>query len=111
VRVGNGGGFQCCLGGLMPEAGVGEKAGAALGVMDDRDFEERVSSALAAGQLLDEEGKEGDVVDNGLGDAAPRVADDGSISELESKDDRGSTRWSRQATTTCAVGRPSAAGG
>jgi hypothetical protein len=66
-----------------------QKAGAALGVVEDRDFEECVSRALGPGQLLDEEGEEGDVVDNGLGDAAPRVADDGSVSELESQDDRG----------------------
>ena len=45
--------------------------------------------ALAAGQLLDEESEEGDVVDDSLGDAAPRVADDGRVAERESEDDRG----------------------
>ena len=44
VRVGDGGGLQRCLGqagrlgGSVPEAGVGEKAGSALGVVNDRDF-------------------------------------------------------------------------
>src|SRR5258708_40062531 len=56
--------------------------------MDNRDFEERVRRALAE-QLLGEEGEVGDVVDDGLGDASAGVADDGSVSELESEDDRG----------------------
>src|SRR5262249_7162218 len=57
VLVGDRGGFQRCLGhagrlsGLMPEAGVGEKAGSALRVVDDCDLEERVGRALAAAQL------------------------------------------------------------
>jgi hypothetical protein len=95
VRVGHGGGFEGCLGepgrlgGPAPEAGVGEEARAALGVMDDRDLEERVGRALAAEQLLGQEGEEGDVVDDGLRDASSGVADDGSVSELESEDDRG----------------------
>jgi hypothetical protein len=50
VRVGDRGGFQRRLGeagrlgGLMPEAGVGEKAGPALRVVDDRDLEEPVAA-------------------------------------------------------------------
>ena len=66
MRVGDGEGFQrrlgqaSCLGGLAPVAGVGEKPGCARRVVDDRDFEERVSRALAAEQLL---GEEGDLVD------------------------------------------------
>ena len=40
----------------MPEAGVGEEAGSALRVMDDRDFEEPVSRALAAEQLSNRPG-------------------------------------------------------
>jgi len=69
VRVGDGGGFERCLGapgcrgGLLPEGGVGEKAGSALGVVDDRDFEERVGPALAGEKLLAEEGDVGDVID------------------------------------------------
>ena len=43
----------------------------------------------AAEQLLGEEGEEGDVVDDGLGDASPRVADDGCLAEAEPEDDRG----------------------
>ena len=53
----------------MPEAGVGEKAGPALRVVDDRDFEEPASRDLLAEQLLGEQGEIGDVVDDGLGDA------------------------------------------
>ena len=51
MRVGDSGGRQRCLGEagrlgrLVPEAGVGEKAGAALRVVDDRDLEERVRPA------------------------------------------------------------------
>ena len=74
------------LGGLVPEAGVGEKAGSALGVVDNRDFEQIVRD-LVAEQLLGEEGEVGEVVDDGLGDASPGVADDRSVSELESEDD------------------------
>src|SRR5262249_51465585 len=89
VRVSDGGGFERLLGaagrlgGLVPEAGVGEKAGSALGVMDNRDFEEIVRD-LVAEQLLGEEGEVFDVVDDGLGDAPPRVADDRSVAALES---------------------------
>ena len=95
MRIGYGGGFEGCLGeagrlgGPAPEAGVGEEARSALRVMDDRDFEERVRRALAAEQLLGQEGEVGDVVNDGLGDASSGVADDGSVSELESEDDRG----------------------
>ena len=62
MRVGDRGGFKRCLrqagrlGGLMPEAGVGEEACSALRVMDDRDFEEPVSRALAAEQLSNRPG-------------------------------------------------------
>jgi hypothetical protein len=42
--------------GLLPEAGVGEEAGSALGVVDDRDLEEAVVLELALEQLLGEEG-------------------------------------------------------
>src|SRR5262245_29788239 len=55
--------------------------------MDDRDLEERVCRALTAEQLLSEEGEEGEVIDDGLGDSSPGVADDRSVSELESEDD------------------------
>jgi hypothetical protein len=95
VRVGDGGGFEGGLGeagrlgGLAPEGGVSEEARSALGVLDDRDFEDRVRRALADEQLPGQEAEEGDVVDDGLGDASPGVADDGSVSELESEDDRG----------------------
>src|SRR5207237_5787159 len=72
-----------------PKGGVDEKAGPALRVVDHRDFEERVSRALVAEELLGEEGEEGDVVDDGLGDSSAGVADDRSLSELEPEDDRG----------------------
>ena len=74
------GGCQRCLGqpgrfgGLVPEAGVGELAGAALGVVDDRDFEQPVVRVLAAEQLPGEEGEVGEVVDDGLGDAPAGVS-------------------------------------
>ena len=54
-----------------PLAGIGEKAGSALGVMDDRDFEERVGPALTVKESVGEKGEVGDVVDDGLGDASP----------------------------------------
>ena len=58
VRVGDRGGLQCCLGEagrlgrLVPEAGVGEKPGPALRVVDNSDLEESVRPRLAAEQLL-----------------------------------------------------------
>ena len=117
MRVSDGGGFERCLGeagrlgGLMPEAGVGQEAGSALRVVDDRDFEERVSRALAAGQLPGQEGEVGDVVDDGRGDASPALRMTGASPSWSPRTIAGSTRWSRQATTTTfAVGRPSAAG-
>jgi hypothetical protein len=65
---------------------------------------------FGAGQLVDEVGEEGDVVDDGLGHAAPGVADDGSVAELEAEDDRGVDAVVEQATTTTwAAVRPSAA--
>ena len=73
----------------MPEAGIGEKAGSALRVVDDRDFEKHAVGVPGAGQLLGEKGEVGEVVDDGLGDASPCVPDDGSLAELESEDDRG----------------------
>src|SRR6516165_4766723 len=94
MRVGDGGGFQRRLGqagrpgGPVPEAGVGEKASSALGVVDDRDFEEPLSGDYAAEQLPGEEGQVGDVVDDGLGDAPAGVADDDGVAELEPEDDR-----------------------
>ena len=56
MRVGDRGGFQGGLGesrrrcGLMPEAGIGEEAGAALRVVDDRHLEQPVVRQLFAGQ-------------------------------------------------------------
>jgi hypothetical protein len=58
-----------------------------LGVVDNRDFEQGVRD-LVAEQLPGEEREIGDVADDGLGDAAARVADDRSVAELESEDDR-----------------------
>ena len=78
MRVGYGRGFEGRLGeagrlgGLAPEAGISKEARSALGVMDDRDFEERVRRARAAEQLPGQEAEEGDVVDDGPGDAAVR---------------------------------------
>ena len=60
MRVEYGRGFEHRLGAsgylgeLSPEVGVGEEAGSALGVVDDRDFEECLSVALAAQQLFGE---------------------------------------------------------
>ena len=78
-----------CLGGLAPEAGVGQEAGAALGVVDDSDLEETVRKDLSAEQLPGEVGEVGDVVDDGRGDPSPGVTDDDSVAELEPEDDRG----------------------
>ena len=117
MRVGDGGGFERCLGeagrlgGPMPEAGIGEEAGSALRVVDDRDFEERAGRALAAGQLPGEEGEEGEVVDDGRGDASPALRMTGASPSWSPRTIAGSTRWSRQVTTsTWAAGRPSSAG-
>src|SRR5262245_17187808 len=73
----------------MPEAGVGEKAGAALRVVDDRDLEETVRKDLLAEQLPGQVGEVGDVVDDGLGDPSSGVADDHSLAEPEAEHDRG----------------------
>src|SRR6478672_12220237 len=73
----------------MPEAGVGEEAGPALGVVDDRDLEEPVHRDLPGEQLLGEEGEVGDVVDDGRGDAPARVPDDRRVAEPEPESDRG----------------------
>ena len=117
MRIGYGGGFQRCLGqagrcgGLMPEAGVGEKAGPALRVVDDRDLEEPVGRDLPAEQLLGEEGEVGDVVDDGLGDASPALRMTGASPSRSPRTIAGSTRWSRQVTmSTCAAGGPRAMG-
>ena len=117
MRVGYGGGFEGCLeeagrlGRPAPEAGVGEKARSALGVVDDRDFEERVSQALAAEQLLGQEGEVGDVVDDRLGDTSPALRMTGASPSWSPSTIAGSTRWSRQVTmSTCRAGMPSAAG-
>jgi hypothetical protein len=73
VRVGDGGGVQYRLrdsgrlGGPAPEIRVGEKAGSALRVVNDRDLEQGVRRTLAAEQLLCEERQVGDVVDDGWG--------------------------------------------
>jgi hypothetical protein len=58
-------------------------------VVDHRDLKKAVVRVLAGEQLLGEVGEEGDVVDDGLGDAPPGVADDGRVAEPESKGDRG----------------------
>jgi len=58
-------------------------------VVDDRDFEQPVRRDLGAEQLLSEEGEVGNVIDDGLGDASSRVADDGSFGEFEAENDRG----------------------
>ena len=117
VRVGDGGGLQCCLGQagrlgrLLPEGGIGQKSGAALGVLDDRDFEEPVSLDLAAEQLLGEEGEVGDVVDDGLGDAPPALRMTGASASWSPRTIAGSTRWSRQVRmSTGWAGTPSGAG-
>jgi len=95
VRIGNRGGFQCRLGdagrggGLAPEAGVGQETGPALRVVHDRDLEEPVGRHLVAEQLPGEEREVGDVLDDGRGDTAARVADDGGFAELDPEDDRG----------------------
>ena len=95
VRVGDRGCLERSLGeagrlrDLMPEAGVGEEAGSALGVVDHRDFEECGRGAFFAEQQLGEKGQVGDVVDDGLVGAASNVADNGHVAELEPEDDRG----------------------
>jgi len=117
VRVGDRGGFQGGLGesrrrrGLVPEAGIGEEAGAALRVVDDRDLEQPVVRQLPAEQLLGEERQVGDVVDDGLGDASPALRMTGASPSWSPRMIAGSTRWSRQVTTIiCAVGGPRGTG-
>jgi hypothetical protein len=58
-------------------------------VVEDRDFEEPAVLELAAEQLLGEEADVGDVLDDRLGDASSRVADDGGLTEPEPEEDRG----------------------
>jgi hypothetical protein len=95
----------------MPEARVGQKAGPALGVVDDRDLEEPVDLDLPGEQLLGEEGEVGDVIDDGLGDASPALRMTGASPSRSPRTIAGSTRWSRQVTmTTCAAAGPSARG-
>jgi hypothetical protein len=76
------------LGGLLPEAGIGEEAGSALGVVDHRDFKEPLGLDHVAEQLPGEVGEVGDVADDGLGDAPARVADDDRFAEAEPEGDR-----------------------
>jgi hypothetical protein len=95
VRIGDGGGFEGRLvragrlGGLATEAGVGEEAGPALRVVNHRDFDALIPVHRPAGQPPAKEGEVGDLLDDGLGDASPRVAQDGGVAELEPEGDRG----------------------
>ena len=95
VRVADRGGFQRRLvragrlGGLAPEAGIGEEAGPALRMVNDRDFDALIAVHRPAGQPPAEEGEVGDLLDDGLGDASPRVAQDGGVAEPEPEGDRG----------------------
>ena len=67
--------------------------------------------ALAADQLPGEEGEEGDVVDDGLGDASACVADDGGVAEAQPEDDRRVDAVVEAGDDEHpAAGRPSAAG-
>ena len=95
----------------MPEAGVGEEAGPALRVVDDRDLKEPVDRDLPGEQLLGEEAEVGDVVDDGRGDAPPALRMTGASPSRSPRVIAGSIRWSRQVTmTTCAAAGPSARG-
>jgi hypothetical protein len=58
-------------------------------VVNDCDFDAQVVGQQAAGYPLAEEGEVGDFFDDGLGDAAPRVSNDGGVSEFESESDLG----------------------
>jgi hypothetical protein len=60
-----------------------------LGVVNDRDFDALVAVHRPVGQPAAEEGKIGDLLDDGLGDASPRVAQDRGVAELEPEGDRG----------------------
>jgi hypothetical protein len=74
-----------------------------LGVVDDRDFEQRLRRILAAEQLLGEKGEVGDVVDDGLVLAwvtrPPAFRMIGASPRCSPRTIEGSTRWSRQLTT------------
>ena len=95
----------------MPEAGVGEEAGPALGVVDDRDLEEPVSRDLPGEQLLGEEGDVGDVIDGGRVTRPPALRITGASPSRSPRTIAGSTRWSRQVTMSiCAVAGPSGTG-
>jgi len=75
------------LNGILGE--IAAWAGPALRVVNDRDFDAPVAVHRPAGQPAAEEGEVGDFLDDGLGDASPRVAQDGGVAELESEGDRG----------------------
>jgi len=94
VRVSHRFVLQRCLGhpgrrgGLLPEARVGQEAGAALRVVNDRHFEQPVAVDLPGEHLLGQEGQVRDVLDDGLGDAAARVTDHRRVAELQAEHDR-----------------------
>src|SRR5262249_53016447 len=66
----------------VTEMVVGERAGSALGVMDDRDLEQRSIRHGLRGEL----GDEGDVVDDFWCNAPPSVAYDHRVAEIETED-------------------------
>jgi len=114
VRVGDGGGLQRRLrdsgrlGGLAPEIGVSEKTGSALSVVDDRDLEERVCRALTAEQLPARKARKAMSSMTAWVTRPPALRMTGASPSWSPRTMAGSTRWSRQVTTSiCAAGRPS----
>ena len=84
------------LGVAAAERVVGERARAALVVVDHRDLEQRPVGQEVLGELADE----GDVVDHLRGDPPADVADDDRVAESPSpRKCAGSTRGSRQVIT------------
>ena len=73
------------LGVASAEGVVGERAGSALGVVDDGDLEQRAVGQCGLCELTDE----GDVVDHLRGDAPADVADDRRVAEAEVEEVRG----------------------
>jgi hypothetical protein len=60
-----------------------------LGVVNDCDFDAAISAELPAEQSAAEEPEVGDFFDDGLGDAASRVAQDGGVAKVEAESDLG----------------------
>ena len=83
----------------------------ALRVMDYRHLEERTGRALVIEQLFGQEGEVSDVIDDCRSERSPALRMTGASPSWRPRTMAGSTRWSRQQTTSnSAAGTPSAIG-